>query len=136
MREKITQMIYTPSTIKLLDSTRLIAIVSILCILLSWSVTAMLDSQASRSILSFSRSKIGYVVWMHTSIYNRLMKIISPLWNISGSTHSITKHETKWNYGNIECDWFPVVAKLITIIKQSCSHYEICHTDHCSKILT
>ena len=108
-REKYTNDIY-PSTIKLLDSTRLIAIVSILCILLLWSVTTMLDSQASRSILSFSRSKIGCVVWMHTSIYNRLVKIISPLWNISGSTHSITKHETKWNYGNIECDWFPAVA--------------------------
>ena len=60
-REKYTNDIY-PSTIKLLDSTRLIAIVSILCILLLWSVTTMLDSQASRSILSFSRSKIGCVV--------------------------------------------------------------------------
>ena len=51
-REKYTNAIY-PSTVKLLDSTRLIDIVSILCIPLLWSVTAMLDSQASRSVLSF-----------------------------------------------------------------------------------
>ena len=93
-------------------------------------------------------------VQMHTYIYKRLM-----LWYLSDSTHSFTKHETKWNYGNKQCNWFPAVAYLITINISSKNNesvmiwnhaittivwlwtktsgtYAILTNNHCIKILT